>query len=243
MSNVTHRFEITHNIGKACEKAASRFAFGSVLATPAANGHDANESVFLCATDGRQASIVRETGTADRETMIPLNAIPKLAKRGAAYVELNGEFRNSDSKVAPAPSHDTGRFPNVDDVIPEMEQTAVCLKLDANILLKLAQAIGESGVIELLLPIGDNGHVDKAIGVLGDNRQSFGVFMPLGGDWNRPEEADKYRRDTIGHFNANRVAYKASRDKMKANGRDWNSQLKLMVEDHEKAMKAAQAGV
>lgn len=140
MSNVTHTVQVTTRIDAACDVADSKYALSNVLMTPAQH-----EEVFITATDAKILAIRKETGTGDSEVIVPRDILPKKNHAKPVTLELNGEWRSSENKVAP---DDTALlFPKVESSLPP-----VCLRdyvfvaVDVEQLVALAKALGTSGV-------------------------------------------------------------------------------------------------
>ncbi len=169
-------------VGACNTMGCARYAIGHVLASRS-NDHD--DSVWLCATDGRQLSARQVVGSNDHGRLIPQEVFPRTRKRDKILTHgPNGKpagqwVCKADNRIAEAP---TGRFPDADQVVPADIKAYVALAIDARILAKLAEAIGDDAatVTLFLPPTDDYGYVAAPIPVLGE--KGIGVLMPIAVD-------------------------------------------------------------
>lgn len=201
MSKATTVVRFPSRIGAATDNESSRFALGSVKVE--GNG----ERVWASATDGRIAASVLCEGHTDEARLVPAELVPrtkKAMKDGSAEVERNGQWENQAGKIVKQDVD--GRFPYVQEHYPAVDgDDVVCLCIDAQLLLNLANALGidgcDHGVTLLIRPPKEGELVDRGIGVLGP--EGLGLLMPLGSDRFGPPQApkkDQYeakRRDFI----------------------------------------------
>jgi len=168
-----------YQIEKAASTDKNRFTINTVYFD---NGH-------AIATDGRIMAIVPcEHSEEEQGKAVQAEDFSKVRKAQgakASYVEgkLNGSF-SATGKNGESYSYKLGEYiyPNYKQVIPQNDtEASFQVSFDANLLLKLAQAIGaggiEKGSLLVTLTVIDS---EKPILVkANNNKESFGVMMPV----------------------------------------------------------------
>ncbi|MCY2965060.1 MAG: hypothetical protein NT069_15735, partial [Planctomycetota bacterium] len=116
---------------------STRYALGYVRCIPgtpaeideATGKTTVKGTAWLASTDTHCLAVVETDGFAECAEFIPLDALPKKSTKGKPpECSLNGEWRNSDNRIAPRVdefgerdgTNGAGRFPRVADVIPEI---------------------------------------------------------------------------------------------------------------------------
>lgn len=193
--------DVTTKIAKSCdtETENDRYALSRVQVTPRDGG------AWLSATDGKQLAIVPTTGVSIKQRLIPKGVFPTTKKGGeVALISESGEDETYRAlwkcgKKVEEVVGDQGRFPRLGQIIPCPDGNCVVLCLDANLLVRLAQAINRpaSGKIHLILPPAEEGVIEGPIAALGD--EGFGVVMP----WSVEDKGEK-----IAVFNAQAESYR-----------------------------------
>lgn len=135
--------------------------------------HDKSQC-FAASTDGRGLSVALVDGQANGTCYLP-GGFVRVGKKVQPAL-LNGEWRQKD-RVASEPDV---RFPRVASALRKPNEGAKLIRLDANLLAKVANAIDENGVV--LLMIDEDAQLGGVL-VCGDS--GIGVVMPYG----QPDEA------------------------------------------------------
>ena len=166
----TVKVEIKTNLRNATGNSTSKYCLDQAAIVP--RGGD---SVFICATDGRQLSVAACDGFSNGFKFVPSNALPK-GKRGGV-VEFDEQWKTTTGTRTKTTTitdsvRQTKQFPTVQDVIPDTDPNCLALKLNVATLAKLANAISRNDEVTLLI-----NSEDSAIGILAD--RGIGVVMPL----------------------------------------------------------------
>jgi DNA polymerase III sliding clamp (beta) subunit (PCNA family) len=145
------------------------------------------ENKRIMATDGHILAIVPcEIGDEDHSTLIGLDSIKniramqKRAKAVPVEVKLNGKVTVTGVCESAEYEVVTGQFPNVDMVVPKVEDRTIVIGLNVNLLLRLAQAmqpeIGKHDppILELRIKDGNSSVLVKCP----KNPDAIGVIMP-----------------------------------------------------------------
>lgn len=191
-----------------CDMESSRYALGGVLVKKNCDG------AWLAATDGRCLTVTH--AEVEEQDAIPVGGLVVSSKawptkkvkktvRGddRGFVEVNtpdGKWKNSDGKFGNDGICE-GRFPRIGQVIPTFDGNTIVVVLDANLLLKISEAIcwkdtpkGESGKLKLLMNLDaartEDGKdvvdgefspvVSSPVGVIGSG-PGIGLLMPCVG--------------------------------------------------------------
>jgi len=125
--------------------------------------------VYVSATDAKCMAITTCVGhiEPDVPSIIPIDLMPKRtkgSKRPILYYDEHLEAWVSQSgKRFDYPIK--GRFPKESDILPDVSDSVV-LRIDVDVLAKLAKSIGEEGRLDLLIPV-DGDYVSGVVGVFG----------------------------------------------------------------------------
>ncbi len=151
------------------------------------------EQAYVAATNTRILAVLPVGGTGpDLPQLLPAKAVCANGKPATVTIEgpdpnMYMEVRKVSGKkteVFPLPEQ-TGLYPHIKGVMPDIKGPMTMLTLDANQLKLLADAIAGDGVVTLFLPPppDDKRAYNKAIAVVGvgaDTREmGIGVVMPI----------------------------------------------------------------
>lgn len=138
----------------------------------------------IMATDGHILAIVPcEVTAQDHSVLIPtdsmkqLRAMQKRSKSVPVEIHTNGKIEATGKAEQASFEVMQGQFPNVDMVVPKYDSPLVTIRLNAELLYKLAQAItpaGESLIVSLTIKDSQSSVLVKT----SKNEDAIGVIMP-----------------------------------------------------------------
>jgi hypothetical protein len=174
------------NVGACCADEEYRF-----LATE----HVLAAGTALYATNGRVLSVLPIGVGPEKPTLLSADSLKGTTKREVS-ISVNGEVRRTAGKTVncfPLPVMD-GRFPPVGQVMPEITDEYLMVRLNAKQLSDLASAISPERDVVLFIPPGEG----KPIAVIGfdegDKPLGIGAFMPL--------KVPERREALVTHYNS-----------------------------------------
>jgi hypothetical protein len=165
------------------------------------------DRVWVTATDGRILSVTSAKGESEKPEVCPANILPKKGKKDS-LAQLNGQWETTSKDGTVSSPKIEGRYPNCaamfsDKRGPASAESVTVVRLNANLLAKLANSISTGGVVTLII-----GSPDKPIGVMGSD--GFGIIMPAERGQHAGElDADCIRR-LCGEYNKLAEEYKAT---------------------------------
>tara|TARA_R110000803_G_scaffold193054_2_gene255968 strand:- start:302 stop:1384 length:1083 start_codon:yes stop_codon:yes gene_type:complete len=196
------RIELQSNPAACCSDSNSRYALQNVEIRQSSAEAD---KVFLGATDGRHAAIVKAPGTTAETSQAPGKIFPskknQWPKRPAdQLVTINGNGNQWSRSAVQKPTaielqEIDGRFPDIADVMPDISGLQE-ITLDVALLAKLAEALNTHNSMEATKLTLFVGKADQPAAIVGQN--GIGVIMP-------------YTKDKqAGRYNAQLAEYKRS---------------------------------
>lgn len=181
MSDIRATVTIDRPLSPCCDVTATRYALSAIRVLPRDD-----ESVFCFATDGKILAIAAQRGNASAPCLLP-SSLAKVSSKTSSRALLNGTWNaetgrmigdkfRADGSPARSASEPEGRFPNASYILPIVEENNRVVSIDAHLLKKLADAIGDNGRINLILSD------DPAKPIAVDGEHGIGVIMPLSTD-------------------------------------------------------------
>jgi len=146
----------------------------------------------LVATDGKiLAAIVVDRDEKDVDGPVTVEALKAARKSGRkmsmAALEANGVLKDTLGGAS-FPRPDLGQFPNWVALVPKRNRPEIEIAIDANLLAKLAAALGSDGLVRLRIPVDKDGdpevkvyRVEAVNGPGKGKRENIGLLMPARG--------------------------------------------------------------
>jgi hypothetical protein len=193
---MTNQLEISTKIEQATSKENKSYSHNSAWAINSAK----DDGVFIAATDGKIAAITKEAGSVRAPVSLPKLVANPPKKGHKATLSDNDMWTTSSGKAAPSQPFDKNP-PKMSLVLKQDSLDSdknVRLAINADLLKRLSQAIGNNDRINLIIQVGEEGEVKKPIVVTpySDKREAVGLIMPLAREADQTERynqiADQY---------------------------------------------------
>ena len=169
-----------------------RYKLSAIRALPTRK----KDTVVLQATDGQQAVCLITLGQMSSPRLVPSKVLPTRKDAKGITVDLSGDqWRSSDGKITSDEYADDSSFPQIADVLPDLntrnKPSHIQLGIDLALLSKVADSLGTCK-LTLFIPVPDktrepdtasNGYVKKPVAVCPATDEGkvrgVGVVMPL----------------------------------------------------------------